>query len=42
MKVSWDCDNKDQGIAVVIAKAELAVLILSGILDFGETIKRYI
>jgi hypothetical protein len=42
MKASWDRDNKDPGIAVVIAKTELAALILSGTLDFGETIKRYI
>jgi hypothetical protein len=42
MKVSWDRDNKDPGNAVVIARAELAALILSGTFDFGETIKRYI
>jgi len=42
MKVSWDCDNKDLRIAVVIAKAELAALFLSGTFEFGETNMRYI
>jgi len=42
MKAGCDRDNKDLGITVVIAEAELAALILSGTLDFGETIKRYI
>jgi len=36
MKASWDCDNKDLIIAVVIAKAELAALILLSTFKFGE------
>jgi len=42
MKGSWDCNIKDLGVAIVITKAKLAALILSGTLDFGKTIRRYI
>lgn len=42
MKDSGDRDNEDLGIAVVIAKAELAAVILSGTLNLSETVKRYI
>jgi len=42
MKGSCDRDNQDLRTAVVIAEAELAVLLLSGTLDFGEINERYI
>lgn len=40
MNMSWDRDNEDPGITVVIAKADLTTSSLSGNIDFGVTVKR--
>ncbi len=42
MKTGWDRNNQNPRITIVIAKAELAALLLSRTLDVGEIIEGYV